>query len=485
MPNTLLRRLVVSHILPLLVTIPIMGIALIFVLETQVLQPGLANELQVDAKLIAAVTRDMPGIWRDAAQAQVMVGHVDPNLTARVMLLDASGRLLASSDPSDAERIDQPLIHPALPQVLAGRTSIHTDYSAGLQSEIADVFVPVVGSQGQILGVVRLSYPLISVFDQFLHLRYLIAGVLAVGLFFGTAMGSFLAVDLGRPLHHVTQDIYRLASGQDLAPLPEQGPQEIRLLLRAFNDLAGRLRAVEETRRQLLANLAHELGRPLGALHLAVQVMQRGAAEDVSMREQLLAGMATELQGLQRVVDDLVRLRDQLVGQLQMDRRPTALGEWLRRVLSPWRESAREKGLRWEVAVPSDLPVLKIDPERVGQALGNLLSNAIKYTPWGGTVSVSAGTAENAVWIRVSDTGPGIAPEEQAHLFTPFYRGKQAGGPQPGMGLGLGIAHDLIAAHGGRLEVESVPGVGSHFTLWLPSSVTTDSGEEKKKMQYF
>jgi len=126
--------------------------------------------------------------------------------------------------------------------------------------------------------------------------------------------------------------------------------------------------------------------------------------------------------------------------------------------------------------------VLEIDPNRVGQALGNLLSNAVKYTPLGGTVSVSAGSAEGEVWIRVSDTGPGITPEEQAHLFTPFYRGKQAGGPQPGMGLGLSIAHDLIAAHDGRLVLESVPGVGSHFTLWLPSNVTTDSSEEKKKM---
>jgi two-component system sensor histidine kinase BaeS len=473
MLNTLRRRLVVSHVLPLLVTIPIMGIALIYVLETQVLQPGLTNELQVDARLIAAVTRDMPGLWRDAGQAQAMVTHVDPDLKARVMLLDASGRLLASSDPSDAERIGQLLADPALPQVLAGKTSTHTDYSAGLQSEIADVFVPVAGSQGEILGIVRLSYPLIGVLDQFLHLRYLIVGVLAVGLLFGTAMGSFLAVDLGQPLQSVTQDIYRLASGQNLAPLPEQGTHEIRLLLHAFNDLVGRLHAAEEIRRQLLANLAHELGRPLGALHLAVQVMQRSAAEDTSMREQLLAGMATELQSLQRVVDDLVRLRDQVVGQLQMDRRPTALGEWLSRVSGPWRESAREKGLRWEVAVPPDLPVLEIDPNRLGQALGNLLSNAVKYTPLGGTVSISAGTAKGEVWIRVSDTGAGITQEEQAHLFTPFYRGKQAGGPQPGMGLGLSIARDLIAAHHGRLEVESVPGVGSHFTIWLPANDVT------------
>jgi signal transduction histidine kinase len=372
MLDTLRRRLVLSHVLPLLITIPIMGIALIYVLETQILQPSLANELQVNAMLVAAITDDMPGIWRDAAQAQALLARVDPGLAARVMLLDASGRVLASSEPEDAWLAGQRLIHPALDQILAGETSTLTDYSRSLQSQTADVFVPVVGSEGQILGVVRLSYPLTSVIAQFLHVRYLIAGVLVGGLFFGTAMGWFLAVDLEHPLQRVTQDVYRLASGQDLTPLPEQGTREIRLLLRAFNALGGRLHTVEGTRRQLLANLAHELGQPLGALHSTVQAMQNGAGEDASLREELLAGMAAEIQGLQRVVDDLARLRDQLVGRLQLQRRPVSLGEWLSHAVSPWRESAQEKGLRWEVNAPPDLPLLDIDPDGVGQLI-----------PWG------------------------------------------------------------------------------------------------------
>jgi two-component system sensor histidine kinase GlrK len=109
-------------------------------------------------------------------------------------------------------------------------------------------------------------------------------------------------------------------------------------------------------------------------------------------------------------------------------------------------------------------PALEVDPDRLGQALGNLLSNAIKYTPAGGTVAVSAGTVHGAIWIRVSDTGPGIAPADQARIFTPDVH--------QGMGLGLGIARELIAAHNGRLELESTPGLGSHFTLWLPAART-------------
>jgi two-component system sensor histidine kinase BaeS len=482
MVNTLRRRFVLSHVLPLLMIIPIMGITLIYMLETQVLQPSLVSELQVDALLIAAITDDMPDIWHDAAQAQAIATRVDPTLAARVMLLDASGHVLASSEPDEAWLVGRQLEHPALPSILAGTINMHTDYGPLMQSQIADVFVPALGPQRQVMGIVRLSYPVGSVFVQFVRSRYLIAGVLAIGLVIGSAVGWVLAMDLSHSLRRVTQDVYRLASGQVLSPLPEQGMQEVRLLLRAFNALTQRLHTAEETRRQLLANLVHELGRPLGALHSAVQALQNGAAADECLCDELLAGMAAEIQGLQREVAELTLLRDQLVGRLQLECHPVLLGEWLSNALSPWREAARGKGLLWETSIPPDLPVLDIDPNRVGQALGNLLSNAVKYTPDGGAVSVSAGTAEGAVWIRVSDNGPGMLPEEQAHIFTPFYRGRQARGPQQGMGLGLSIARDLIVAHNGRLEVESVPGVGSHFTLWLPrDGMRADSDTEKRQ----
>jgi signal transduction histidine kinase len=114
------------------------------------------------------------------------------------------------------------------------------------------------------------------------------------------------------------------------------------------------------------------------------------------------------------------------------------------------------------------LPALEVDPDRLGQALGNLLSNAVKYTPSGGRVSVQAGVEPKAVWIRVSDSGCGISPEEQARIFEPLYRSQADRRFPQGMGLGLSIARDLAMAHGGRLDLESEPGRGSQFTLWIP-----------------
>lgn len=466
--NTLRARLILSHLLPTLVTIPLMGLALVYVLETQVLLANVSDELTAQAMLVAEMASEQSGIWYDAAQAGTFVARMSPRLTARVMLLDTHGYLLASSDPVDTARLNQMLELPGLANALAGQTETRVSYRQVLCAEVADVLVPVVGSDQQVMGIVRLTHQLAGVYERFLRLRYLILGVLAAGLLLGAAAGWMLALNLERPLRQVTQAVYGLVSGDRSAPLRERGPQEIRLLLRAVNTLVERLHSLEQARRQLLANLVHELGRPLGALRSAIQALLGGADEDAALRQELLVGMDEQVGLLQRLLNDLAHLHDQVLGTLELDRRPVALNDWLSHVLPPWRQAAQDKGLNWEATIPADLPATQLDPDRLAQAVSNLLSNAIKYTPAGGTVSIGAGVEDSTVWIQVGDTGPGIDPEEQALIFTPYYRGHSAGRFPQGMGLGLSIARDLVVAHGGRLEVDSAPGQGSRFTIWIP-----------------
>ena len=468
MLSTLRRRLIVSHVLPLLLVVPLMGIALVYVLESQVLVPNLSRGLVGQATLVAQIAREHPDMWNDPAHAQAFVTEVIPSLAARLMLLDSNGRLLASSDLADASRLGQPLGQAEPEKVLAGQASARTEYNQRLNGEVVDVWMPVVGSDHQVIGVVRLTQRLVNVYELFVRARYLIAAVLAAGLVLGVAVGGVLAVNLGRPLQKVTQAIFQFASGRQLTPLPEQGPEEVRLLSRAFNSLAERLQTLEQNRRQLLANLVHELGRPLGALQSAIQALQGGADKEETLRRELLVGMGDELRRMRRLLDDLARLHDQVIGILELARRPVALSDWLSQLLAPWREAAQGKGLQWKTTLAPDLPTVEIDPDRLAQAVGNLLSNAIKYTPFGGTVSVEAGVENGMTWIHVSDTGPGIALAEQARIFTPHYRGQTGRRFSQGMGLGLSIARDLVVAHNGRLEVKSTPGRGSRFTIWLP-----------------
>jgi two-component system sensor histidine kinase BaeS len=467
--KSLRSRLVLSHTLPMLILVPVVGVVLIYTLETQVLLANASQELTKQAYLVAELAEVHEDLWSDTAVAQQFVTHLTPILSTRVMLLDARGLLVASSDPDDAEQLGQVLSVVGMEKVQALQTNVRVEYSRNLGAEVIDVLVPITArSQPQLVGAVRLTHQLSSLYEQFLRLRYVILGVLAAELLLGAVVGWLLALGLANNLSNLTESVQKLAAETQPELLPEKGPEEMRHLLHAFNTLVQRLRSAEETRRRLLTNLVHELSRPLGAMLSAVQALLSGGEEDPAFRRELLEGIQSEMRRLQRLLGDLVQLRDRQTDGIALHRQPTALSEWLPQTLSPWREAAQEKGVEWQAVLSPDLPTVEIDADRLGQALGNLLSNAVRYTPAGGTVSVDAGSDEDAVWIRVSDSGAGIALEEQVHVFEPFYRA-QAGRRFPqGMGLGLTIAHDLVEAHGGRLEMESTPGQGSRFTIWLP-----------------
>jgi two-component system sensor histidine kinase BaeS len=474
--HSLRDRLLLSHTLPVLLVVPIIGIALIYVLETNILLPALAEELTGRAQLVARLAITRPDVWHVEAEAQAFVNELQVNSPARIEIFDHTGRLLASSDPTDIKRMGDIFQHQAIPQALTGEYSAQTTYSRQLQAEIADVVYPVTSADGQVVGVIRLSHRLASVQDLFLEVRYLIIIVLAFGLSVGITIGLLLALSMGRSLRQATQAVVDLSQGNLRQDRAEHGPIEVRLLLRAVNDLANRLHSLEHARRQLLANLVHELGRPLGAVHSAIWALMGRAGSDENTRPELLAGMEGEVIRLERLLDDLAQLHDQVLGALELDHQPIDLATWLPQTLISWEQAAVAKNLRWSIVVPPNLPTLEADPTRLAQTVSNLTSNAIKYTPEGGNVRVSAGLANHQIWITVEDTGPGIPAEEQEKIFDPLYRGYSGGRFPQGMGLGLNIARNLAIAHGGSIEVDSKLEQGSRFTIWLPLQQQNPTG---------
>jgi signal transduction histidine kinase len=274
------------------------------------------------------------------------------------------------------------------------------------------------------------------------------------------------------PIRQVTRAALALARGEPASILAERGPSELAGLKTAFNYLAGRLRQLEEARRRLLANLVHELGRPLGALRSAVQALQKGATQDPVLTAELLSGMDSELVRLQALLGELTHLYDQAFGSLELDRKLVEILPWFSEVAAPWQAAVRSKGLEMVLDVDPSLPPHSLDPLRMSQALGNLLSNAVKFTPAGGKISVVVGRRGSDLVFRVTDTGLGIPPEDLDKIFTPFYRGAQGKRFSEGMGLGLSIARELARAHGGDLTVTSTPGQGSTFELAVPAAVS-------------
>ncbi len=482
--RSLRNRLILSHSLPALLVIPLMGVAMLYVLESRLLLPMIYQDLAKEATLMAQITRNQPIFWQNELAAQSLVDGVTPYLNGRVTFLTLDGHVVASSDQSSG--IGTPRVE--LPDL----STVDQGQVVGLQSGgLAEAFTPVYDLRGREIGVVRMSTRVVTVSDQIYQLRYLLGAVLLIGTLAGIWLGSSLALTLSQPIQRVTHSIYLLAEGDRRTHVEESGPDEIRLLAGAVNVLVDRLNSLESARRQLLANLVHELGRPLGAIRSAIQALLKGADQDPQLAHDLLTGLDSETARLRRLLDDLAGLHDQVLGQLELNRQPVALDAWLAGALAPWEAAAREKGLAWQVELPwspdqrssdqrsadelAEAPTIQIDPDRLAQALGNLLSNAVKFTPAGGQVTVTVrvdggpGSAGGQLAIQVSDSGPGVPPDEQEKIFQPFYRGAHGRRIIQGMGLGLSIACDIVEAHGGRIELDSQPGGGSRFTINLPS----------------
>ena len=463
--KTLRGRLIISHILPFLIIIPLIGAALVYFLETQFLLPQLSVDLSVDARVLAQMARYEPNLFQNPQLAQAVLQSYGQSSDAKLTFLNSDGDPLggAQSGAPNGYQLGQP----DLQQIQAGQVITHINPQLLPPVSSIEVLAPVITTDNQMLGIVRLTYSFESVLARLMRLRTWIIVIAILGLTLGVILGWILAVNISRPIQQATSAVNRLALGHFDERLPVKDPLEIRQLAEAVNYLVDRLQNLEQARQKLLANLVHELGRPLGALRSATQALSKGASQDPQLMSDLLAGMDEETTRLQHLLDDLNGLYDQALGGLELDWKEVALKEWLPQVLAPWQESAQAKGLNWESKIEEDLPAIQADPLRLGQALGNLASNAIKFTPPGGRVSFSADRQDGEVRMIFQDNGPGIAIEDQEKIFRPFYQAENGKRMKQGMGLGLSIARELVTAHGGQLEVESEPGKGSRFMIRL------------------
>ncbi|MDX1415480.1 MAG: HAMP domain-containing sensor histidine kinase [Candidatus Promineifilaceae bacterium] len=464
--KSLRSRFILSHLLPILITVPLVMVILLYLLETQILLAQTSQDISDKANLIAQTVNGRPELLQSADDAEGFLTGVSIYMDERVLLLRPNGQILATI-PSESGTQEGAIVElEGLDTAISGSPSLIINY--GLTNGEAIALVPVMDINQQLIGIVGVTEGISGAASDIGRLRTWILILLFFELLLGGIIGLWLAGRLAKPIHRAAQAVIDIAGGRDIGPVRIDGPTEIRELSAAVNVLSERLRLLEESRRRSLANIVHELGRPLGAMRSAVHVLRQSPGEDPQVRDELLAGVEQAIENMQPLLDDLSQLHGQVEGTIQLQRQPIALGDWLVPLLLPWRTVAQEKGLGWRVEVDKDIPEIAIDPDRLAQAVGNLLSNAIKYTPVGGTVQVTAAAAAEEVYIGVCDSGVGIAPGERAMIFEPFYRSTQERRFPQGLGLGLTIARDLVEAHGGRLEVADGQRTGSCFTIYLP-----------------
>lgn len=286
----------------------------------------------------------------------------------------------------------------------------------------------------------------------------LVAALLALTL------GSFLALTLTRSLRELREATMEIARGRFGKQVKVRSKDELGELAVSFNQMSLDLERATQARRQMTADIAHDLRSPLSVLSGYAEALSDGK---LAGNPEIYDILHQETNHLSRLVEDLRLLSLADAGELPLLKQSIAPQALLERTVTRHAVTAGQYGVSMRVEIPPDLPEVKVDVERMCQVLDNLILNAFRYTPTGGEVVLAGNMAGGKVALQIRDSGSGIAPEDLPHIFDRFYRGDKARRQSGESGLGLAIAKSIVEAHGGQIFAASEPGKGAVFTIFL------------------
>lgn len=272
--------------------------------------------------------------------------------------------------------------------------------------------------------------------------------------------GLLLARSLTRPVRDLTAAARDMAQGQLEQRVSVRSGDELGELTQAFNQMSGDLARAIRSRKQMTADIAHDLRNPLTVLSGYLESLQDGKLKPTPER---FAVMQAEVNHLQRLVEDLRILSLADAGELKLHLEPTSIPELLNRVAYSYRHQAEQSQIELQVEAEPNLPEVNLDPARMEQVLGNLVSNALRYTPQDGKIRLTANQLNGSLTVSVEDNGSGIPADILPHIFERSFRGDESRSGNES-GLGLAIAKSIMELHGGKIWVESHPG-GTYFFL--------------------
>jgi two-component system sensor histidine kinase BaeS len=279
-------------------------------------------------------------------------------------------------------------------------------------------------------------------------------------------LGLFLARTLTHPLRELTAASQAMAQGNLGQRVTVCSKDELGELAAAFNRMSAELARANQTRRQMTADIAHDLRTPLTVIRGYAEALRDG---DLPVTSATFETIYQEAEHLSRLVEDLRTLSLVDAGKLTLNCIEIPPRALLERAAAAYLPQAQHLGIMLDVDAAVNLPSVHVDPERLAQVLGNLVENALRYTSVSGRITLAARRQADAVQLTVRDTGIGIDPADLPCIFDRFYRGDDARETNEGeSGLGLAIAKSLVEAHGGSISVISKPGKGSTFTITLP-----------------
>lgn len=315
-----------------------------------------------------------------------------------------------------------------------------------------------------------MGFVLIQTAAQTVHAAYagLLWQTIAAGVLIALAAAAalfFITRQLTRPLTAMAQAAEGMARGDFTARAPEEGSREIMALSRSFNQMAGQLADLEQSRRDFVANVSHELRSPITSIQGFAQGMLDGTIP-TDEHGRYLQVVVDETHRLSKLISNLLDLSRVESDQAALSCTDFDVSELARRVLISRMTPIEEKNLEIEAKLPEGGCFVHADKDQIQQVIINLLDNAIKFTPSGGAITVSARVEGDTAILKVQDNGPGVLPEDAPHLFDRFYKGDKAHTSGQGTGLGLAICKRIMEKHGQSIRlVPADSGAAFEFTL--------------------
>ncbi len=373
---------------------------------------------------------------------------------------------------------DQPVVEDVRAAMIA--FSRAEDQAGEARTEIIDqpdgerylyATAPVPSEADEVNGMICLAVEMDQLQDYLDRLRIRFAGAVLVISMVGILVSTLLTRIISSRLADAERLAATVAEGDYYLRIPERGPRELQELSRHLNKMTEELEGQRSARQTILANVTHELARPLAGLKVGVESLRSGAMESAELADDLLANMGQSIQRMEMLLDDISLAARPQSRPIALEKTSISIEPFLRGIASRYWTMAEMRGIRIEVDTPPDLPPVFADEKRLNQILGNLVDNAIKFTHRDRRVILRAEAGnDSSVRILVRDGGEGISEQDTSQLFVPFYQGENARRLRQGMGLGLAIASQLAEVHGGRLELRNHPQGGAVAILTLPSA---------------
>ena len=324
---------------------------------------------------------------------------------------------------------------------------------------------------GQVFGVVMV--PTRASFGFLLgHYAPMLSLVATGVMIVGTVIASAVIFGPARRRLHALETAARQFGAGDLAArAPDRGGDEIASVARAFNSMADALASSDRTRRQLLADVSHELTTPITAMRGYLETLSMPEIPiDEATRARYLTIVGDEAGRLERIIGDLLDLARLEGGGGTLVSEPVAVSHVFERVVARHERACAAAGITMSSTIEPGAEMVWGDRDRLEQAVQNLAANAIRHSPEGSTVRLSAGPRPDGIALAVADQGSGIAPEHLPHIFDRFYKADSSRGKtSAGSGLGLSIVKAIVERHGGRISIDSRP-TGTVFEAVLPSA---------------